>query len=170
MRVLAALAGLEPVLGRLLRAVVFALVTALATVVVLGVAFRKAGAALVWYDEVAVTLLAWLTFYGASLAALTRSHIGFPKIMQSFPPRLRIPLIVVREVVIVGFFVLIAWAGFKVMLILGGHALISLPWVPARLTQSVIPVGAILFILAELVGAARLASSGEGAQTSRAVP
>jgi hypothetical protein len=29
--------------------------------------------------------------------------------------------------------------------------LVSLPWVPQRLTQSVIPIGAVLFIIAELV-------------------
>ena len=64
---------------RLLEAIVLVLVGALAVVVVMGVGFRKFGAALVWYDEVASILLAWLTYYGAALAALKRAHIGFPK-------------------------------------------------------------------------------------------
>ena len=34
---------------------------------------------------------------------------------------------------------------------LEGAALISLSWVPAQLTQSVIPIGALLFIAAELI-------------------
>ena len=62
---------------------------ALALVVVLGVVFRRLGAALVWYDEVASILLAWLTFYGAALAALHRAHIGFPKLVDGLGPRLR---------------------------------------------------------------------------------
>ena len=45
----------------LLETFVLALMTSLAVVVLLGVIFRKAGASLVWYDEVASILLAWLT-------------------------------------------------------------------------------------------------------------
>ncbi|MBW1995630.1 MAG: TRAP transporter small permease subunit, partial [Deltaproteobacteria bacterium] len=49
----------------------------LTIIVILGVIYRKAGASLSWYDEVASVLLAWLTYYGAALAAITRGHIGF---------------------------------------------------------------------------------------------
>ena len=66
-----------------LETVVLTLMGALVLVVLLGVSFRKAGAALVWYDEVAGILLAWLTFYGASLAALKRAHIGFPQVVST---------------------------------------------------------------------------------------
>ena len=31
--------------------------------------YRKAGASLTWYDEIASILLAWVTYYGAALAA-----------------------------------------------------------------------------------------------------
>jgi hypothetical protein len=34
--------------------------------------------------------------------------------------------------------------------VLGGTTLVSLPWVPARVAQSVIPIGAVLFVVAEL--------------------
>ena len=123
--------------------------TSLALVVVAGVVFRKAGAALVWYDEVASILLVWLTYYGACLAALARAHIGFPKLVEAAGPKLRVLLTVVREAVIVVFFLVVAWAGWRVLLVLEGTNLVSLPWVPTRLTQSVIPVGAVLFIAAE---------------------
>ncbi len=124
---------------------------ALALVVVLGVVFRRFGAALVWYDEVASILLAWLTFYGAALAALHRAHIGFPKLVDGLTPRFRRPLILLGEVFVLGFFMVTAWAGWRVFGILGGDTLVSLPWVPQRLAQSVIPIGAVLFIIAELV-------------------
>ncbi len=123
----------------------------LALVVVVGVAFRRFGAALVWYDEVASILLAWLTFYGAALAALHRAHIGFPKLVDGLGPTLRRPLILLGEAFVLSFFVIIAWAGWRVFGILGGDTLVSLPWVPQRLAQSVIPIGAALFIVAELV-------------------
>lgn len=130
------------------------LMATLAAVVVLGVGFRKAGAALVWYDEVASILLAWLTYYGAAYAALKRAHIGFPKLVQSVGARTRLALVVVREVVVVGFFVLLAWSGWQVLLILDGIYLTSLPSVPARLTQSVIPISAVIFVVAELLSLA----------------
>ena len=123
----------------------------LALVVVAGVVFRKAGASLVWYDEVASILLVWLTYYGASLAALAQAHIGFPKLLEAVGPKLHILLRFVREAVIITFFLVVAWAGWRVLLVLEGTNLVSLPWVPTRLTQSVIPVGALLFVTAEVL-------------------
>ena len=136
---------------RFLEVVLLALMVSLAVIVVLGVGFRKAGAALVWYDEVASILLAWLTFYGASLAALKRTHIGFPKLVASMGTRVRPYVVMFREAVVIGFFCLVAWAGWKVMGVLGGTTLVSLPWVPTRVAQSVIPIGAVLFVVAELL-------------------
>ena len=62
----------------LLTAFVIFLLAGLAVVILVGVACRKLGISLVWYDEVASIMLAWLTYYGAALAALKRAHIGFP--------------------------------------------------------------------------------------------
>ena len=138
-------------LQRALEFAVVFLMVALAVVVVLGVAFRRFGAALVWYDEVASILLAWLTFYGAVLAALQRAHIGFPKLVDGLAPHFRRPLILLGEFFVIAFFAVTAWAGWRVFGILGGDTLVSLPWVPQRLVQSVVPIGAILFIVAELV-------------------
>ncbi len=139
-----------------LEAIMLILMIALAVVVIVGVGFRKAGAALVWYDEVASILLAWLTYYGASLAALKRAHIGFPKLVQSAAPQLRLYLVICREVIVIGFFVLVAWAGFRVLQVLDGIYLASLPSVSARVAQSVIPIGAVLFIIAELMSFAEI--------------
>ena len=141
---------------QILEVVVLVLMAVLAVVVIVGVGFRKAGAALVWYDEVASILLAWLTYYGASLAALKRAHIGFPKLVQSAAPQLRLYLVICREVIVIGFFVLVAWAGFRVLQVLDGIYLASLPSVSARVAQSVIPIGAVLFIIAELMSFAEI--------------
>jgi len=133
-----------------LEIVVLILMAMLAVIVIVGVGFRKAGAALVWYDEVASTLLAWLTYYGASLAALRQAHIGFPKLVENAAPHVRLYLFICREVIVIGFFVLVAWAGWRVLQILDGIYLTSLPSISARIPQSVIPIGALLFIIAEL--------------------
>lgn len=139
-----------------LEVIMLILMTALAVVVIVGIGFRKAGAALVWYDEVASILLVWLTYYGASLAALKRAHIGFPKLVQSANPRLRLSLVLCRELIVIGFFVLVAWAGWRVLQVLDGIYLASLPAVSARVAQSAIPIGAVLFIIAELLSFAEI--------------
>ena len=45
----------------------------------------------------------------------------------------------------------VAWAGVRVLSVLGGSTLVSLPWVPLAVTQSVMPIGAVLFIAAQLL-------------------
>ena len=73
------------------------------------------------------------------------------------------------EAVVVGFFVLLAWLGIEVVIILEGDTLISLPEVSTQLTQSVIPIGAVLFIIAELLSlpeVLRAARGGTAATTS----
>ena len=57
---------------------------------------------------------------------------------------------VLRETGIIGFFALAAWMGLDLLAVLGGTFLVSLPWLPAQIVYSAIPVGAVLFIVAEL--------------------
>ena len=71
--------------------------------------------------------------------------------MDGLAPHLRRPLILLGEAFVLAFFLVTAWAGWRVFGILGGETLVSLPWMPQRLAQSVIPIGAVLFIIAELV-------------------
>jgi len=137
---------------RLMETIVILLMVTLTVIVLVAVVYRKAGASLSWYDEVASVLLAWLTYYGAALAAIRREHIGFAGLIKAMQPAVRLPFVIVSEICIFGFFALLAWVGFEVLVILKGDTLVSLPQVPTRLTQSVIPIGAILFIIAEAVG------------------
>jgi len=149
------LARASRLLERLLEGTAVTLMIALTLVVVIAVAFRKVGAGLVWYDEVAEALLAWLTFYAAGLAALKRAHLGFPRIVEKLPAVPRRAARVLREIVVIGFFLLVTWAGVRVLGVLQGTSLVSLTWMPAAVTQSVIPVGGALFVVAELLAAWR---------------
>ena len=136
---------------RLLETITVFLIISLAVVVVLGVIYRWFGASLSWYDEIASVQLAWLTYYGASLAALKRAHIGVPGLIAVVPPLFRVPLVLLAEAVVIGFFLILAWYGYIVLVVLEGDTLISLPWISTQVTQSVIPIGAVLFIIAELL-------------------
>ena len=62
----------------------------------------------------------------------------------------RVPLVVIAEALVIAFFVVMAWSGVVVHQALAGDYLVSLTWVPVQFTKSVIPIGAVLFIAAEL--------------------
>ena len=134
---------------RLLEFIVILLMIALAVEVILGVGYRKLGMSLSWYDEIASITLAWLTYYGSALAALKRAHIGFPGLVESLRPRARVAAIVIGEFFIFGFLIALSWAGVHVLQVLAGDTLVSLPQVPVSVAQSVIPIGAVLFIIAQ---------------------
>jgi TRAP-type C4-dicarboxylate transport system permease small subunit len=136
---------------RLLEWIVIVLMIALAVEVTAGVIFRYSGYSLVWYDEVATILLAWVTYYGAALTALRRAHIGVPEIVALMPPGLRVAAAVVGEVAAIGFFVLLAWVGYSVLDILASDNLVSLPSVSVAYTMSVIPISSVLFVIAQLL-------------------
>ena len=137
-------------LDQALQWTLIVLMVSLTVVVVLAVVFRKLGASLSWYDEVAAILLAWVTYYGAALAALRRRHIGFDGVLLALPLPQRMYAVVLAEICVIGFFALLAWTGMIVLQVLEGESLVSLTWVPIQLTQSVIPIGAAIFIVAEL--------------------
>lgn len=145
------LAVLRRAFERLLEVVTILLMVGLAAVVIVSVVYRWSGASLAWYDEVASVQLAWLTYYAAALAALKRAHIGVPGPVAATPPGLRVALTVLAKLIVIGFFIALGWLGYEVLVILEGDTLISLPWVSTQFTQSVIPIGAALFIIAELL-------------------
>jgi len=133
-----------------------ALMVVLAAEVTLGVVFRAVGHSLIWYDEVASVLLAWLTFYGAALASFKRAHIGCPELVDALPWRLRRAFNVAAEIVVIAFFLLLGWVGASVLPILATDALVSIPAVPMSVVQSVIPISSALIVIAELMHLADL--------------
>jgi len=143
--------GLRKAYERALEWLVIALMTALAVEVTVGVVFRTIGQALVWYDEVAAILLAWLTFYGSALAAAKRGHISCPEVVAMMPPLYRTAITLAVETLVIGFYALIGWIGWRVLEVLETDHLVSLPEVSVMYVQSVIPISAALIILAEVL-------------------
>jgi len=137
--------------GLLLEWVVMFLMIALAVEVTLGIVFRMVGHSLVWYDEVASVLLAWLTFYGSALASVKRAHIGCPEVVDQFPPAVKRAVSIVGQMAVILFFALLGWVGLTIMPALAGDALVSLPWIPMNVVQSVIPITSVLILVAEVM-------------------
>lgn len=145
---------LENFRGRYARAlewVVIGLMAALAIEVTLGVVFRTIGTSLAWYDEVASILLAWLTYYGSALAAARRGHISCPELVAMLPPALRLSLALLAEILVFGFFILLGYTGWSILDVLATDHLVSLPEISVKYVQSVIPISAVLILLAEAV-------------------
>jgi TRAP-type C4-dicarboxylate transport system permease small subunit len=136
--------------GRLLEWVAVILMVFLAVEVTLGVIFRFSGRSLIWYDEVASVMLAWLTFYGSALASVRRAHIGCPELVERMPWHWRRMVSIVAQILVIAFFALLGGVGVWIAPVLATDALVSLPWVPMSVVQSVIPISAALVIIAEL--------------------
>ncbi len=153
---------LRAVFERALEFIVIVLMLALAVEVIMGVSYRKLGLALVWYDEVASITLAWLTYYAAALAALKGAHIGVPELVRFMPPAWRVFTAMVAETFVFAFLLLLAWTGWSVLGVLATDTLVSLPKIPVSVTQSVIPVGALLFLIAEALRLPEILAEARG--------
>jgi TRAP-type C4-dicarboxylate transport system permease small subunit len=157
------LSRINRALSRVLEWITIGLMILLTLIVTLAVIARLMGQSFSWYDEVAAIMLAWITYYGSALAALHRCHIGFDTLLLAMPLRLRVASLLVGEIIVLTFFFLMARAGFQVLEVLAGDTLISLTWVPIQFTQSVIPIGAILFMICQMLslpGYLKLAAAG----------
>lgn len=144
-----ALAGFRARYGRVLEVLVGGLLVVMFVEVTAGVVFRTVGHALAWYDEIASVLLAWLTFYGSALASVRRAHIGCPELVDQFPPGARRTAAIVVQLVVIAFFVTLGYVGATIMPVLAGDTMVSLPWMPMNVVQSVIPISSVLIVIAE---------------------
>jgi TRAP-type C4-dicarboxylate transport system permease small subunit len=136
---------------RFLEGICIVLMTALAAEVVVGVVFRYTGHSLVWYDEVATILLAWVTFYGAALAVLKHAHMGVPEVVRMLPRGPRVVAALVAQLCTLAFFVLLAWLGAEILEVLATDRLVSLPDIPVAYANSVIPISAALMAIGQLL-------------------
>lgn len=135
--------------GLVLEWVVSALMVILFVEVTVGVVFRMTGHSLIWYDEIASVLLAWLTFYGSALASVKRAHIGCPEVVNKMAWPMRRRVNILAQVLVIAFFVLLGAVGVWIMPLLAGDALVSVP-IPMNLVQSVIPISSALIVIAEV--------------------
>ena len=143
--------ALRRITDRMLEAIAVILIVAVTVIVTMGFAYRWVGESLVWYDEVAAIALCWLTYYAGALAALRGAHIGFAGFVNALPANLRVAATAFASAVTIFFFGMLTVMGTKVVQILAGDTLVSIPEVSLQLTQSVIPIASALFVFAELI-------------------
>ncbi len=136
--------------GLVLEWFVGALMVVLFVEVTLGIVFRAIGHSLIWYDEMASVLLAWLTFYGSALASVKRAHIGCPELVDALPWPARRLMNIAAQLIVIAFFVLLGIVGASILPILATDSMVSLPAVPMSVVQSVIPISAALIVVAEV--------------------
>ncbi|MDO5622752.1 MAG: TRAP transporter small permease subunit [Paracoccus sp. (in: a-proteobacteria)] len=89
-------ARIEAGLGALLVAAILVLLLA-------NVVSRGIGRPLIWTDELAVHLMAWLAFLGASLGIAGRNHMAIGILPDRLDPRARATLRVVVTLLVVAF-------------------------------------------------------------------
>jgi TRAP-type transport system small permease protein len=141
--------GFRAAYGKSLEWLVGILMVVLFLEVTAGVVFRTIGKPLVWYDEVASMLLAWLTFYGSALASHKRAHIGCPEIVDMLGPGLKKALSIFAQLIVIGFFGMLGYVGAEILPILHTDSMSSIPSIPMSWVQSVIPISAVLILIAE---------------------
>lgn len=150
MSFLAVLNAVSNILEKVLIAISMAILIALSVIIIVAVFSRFSGASLYWYDEISAILLAWLTFYGSALCALKRSHMGFGGLVSSMSLPLRKAIFLFGEMIVIAFFLVMAWASLYILEIFGDETLSSLDFITLAFAQSALPIGAVLFVVAQL--------------------
>jgi TRAP-type transport system small permease protein len=70
-------------------------------------------------------------------------------VVEQLPPAWQRWLALAAQLLVIAFFALLGWVGLQIMPVLAGDTLVSLPWVPQNVAQSVIPISSGLIVVAE---------------------
>ncbi len=146
---------LHKVLLGAVEVICIVILVTLASVVIYASSMRWLGASPSWYDEIASVLLAWLTYFAAVYAALLREHMRFSGIVLNMPKIPRITVFLLGEFLLIAFFAIVGWYGWKLLDFLTFDTLLSLRRVPMSVVQAVIPVASVLLIIATIINLPR---------------
>lgn len=141
----------ERVLLRCIETICLSLLLLLTGAVIYSTTMRYLGASPSWYDEIASVLLAWLTYFGATYAIFLRTHMSFGGLVSALPRSAAIALALFSELLVIGFFAVVAWYGNAVLAVAKWDSLLSLRWMTLDIVQSVIPVTAVLMIIGTIL-------------------
>lgn len=104
-----ALARLDRRLARIEEGAAACLIAAILGILAVNVVLRGFGAPLVWADEAAILLMACAAFLGAAAALARGQHMAVTLLPDALPAPLRAPLAIGADLVVLGFFVVLAW-------------------------------------------------------------
>lgn len=85
------------------------LIAAIFAILAVNVALRALGAPLIWADEAAVLLMACAAFLGAAAALARGQHMAVTLLPGALPAPLRAPLAICVDLIVLGFFLILAW-------------------------------------------------------------
>ncbi len=126
------------------------LIASLIVIVVMGVGSRMIDISFPWYDELASVILVWLTYIGSAYVALIRGHMSFDGILVMLKGNTQTVVFAISETVSITFFLIVAYYSYLILEVFADETLVTLPWLPLSVTQAVVPIASILFVLARL--------------------
>ena len=144
-------ARIEKYLIKMLEVICISLLVGLALSVISATILRYLGASPSWYDEIASVLLAWLTWFGATYALLLRRHMRFGGLITALPANVALFLALCSEFLVIGFFAVVALYGYDVLSVARWDSLLSIRWITLDIVQSIIPITAVLMIVATIL-------------------
>jgi len=74
-----------------------------------------------------------------------------PTLIKMFPKFLRNILFVISKMIILSFYVLLAYYGSKVVIALRGDSLVTVDWIHESFVRAIVPLCSILIIVSEFI-------------------
>jgi len=100
----------------------------------------------IWPEEVSRLLLIWMTFIGAAALIRRGGDIAVDTFIDLLSPPRRRAMLLVRDLVMVAVYALIAWQGWRLAGNVAGMPLVATEWPTALLAWPVV-IGGMLVVL-----------------------
>lgn len=141
-----ALVRVERAVNAVLRLAACGLLLAMCAAMALQVFQRfVVGRSLDWPDELAPTLLVWISFVGAALAARDNEHVGFPLLVDAMPPAVAAAVRFAGTAVVVVLLAVYVWFSVPLILRTWDQTLTTVP-VSRGLLYAVLPFASLVMI------------------------
>ncbi|WEX12062.1 TRAP transporter small permease [Chelativorans sp. AA-79] len=138
--------GLVGVLYRVIEAATVTILVGYATILLLQVALRYGfNESIFWSDEIVRFGLVWNVLLGAALVSLREGHIRVDMLEAALPPRRRLILLNIIDVIAIAFALFLLFYGFRFALI-GSSQLAPSTGMSMAIPYAAIPCGAALIL------------------------
>jgi TRAP-type C4-dicarboxylate transport system permease small subunit len=119
-----------------------------------------------WTEPASLLLMSWFILLGSAAGVREGNHLGFEIGLHYAPPTLRKAMLIVTEVLVIGFGGAMAWYGTDLAVETWSAAMPGLP-IPQGMDYVPLAVGGVLIALFALEKLVRLLARGEEAPLVR---
>lgn len=119
-----------------------------------------------WTEPASLLLMSWFILLGSAAGVREGNHLGFEIGLHHAPPLLRKAMLIVTEILVIGFGAAMAWYGADLAMETWSAAMPGLP-IPQGMDYVPLVVGGILIALFALEKLVRLLAQGEEAPLVR---